>query len=159
MTVNIIQADADWSRELAIMTGELLSEIMQLIQQPAFRFDLAEAETTLHRYLSEQTYHVFVAIDAAREVQAAGFVSACESHAIYAGGAFGTVPELYVRPEYRRRGIGRSLLDALRAHAVHCGWRKLEVTTPPLPEFRDTLAFYEREGFAVTVGRKLQLQF
>ena len=157
MTVSVIEADPNWSRELAVMTGELLSEIMELIQQPAFRFDLAEAETNLHRYLSEQTYHVFVAIDASREVQAAGFVSACESHAIYAGGAFGTIPELYVRPEYRRRGIGRSLMEALRAHSQQCGWKRLEVTTPPLPEFRDTLAFYEREGFSVTGGRKLQL--
>lgn len=28
--------------------------------------------------------------------------------------------------------------------------------TPPLPHFDKTLAFYEREGFAVTGGRKLK---
>jgi len=37
------------------------------------------------------------------------------------------------------------------------GWKRLEVTTPPLPQFDNTLAFYEREGFAITGGRKLKL--
>ena len=33
----------------------------------------------------------------------------------------------------------------------------LEVTTPPLPQFDKTLAFYEREAFAITGGRKLKV--
>jgi len=36
------------------------------------------------------------------------------------------------------------------------GWKRREVTTPPLPEFDRTLAFYPREGFAVTGGRTLK---
>jgi hypothetical protein len=31
------------------------------------------------------------------------------------------------------------------------------VTTPPLPEFDRALRFYERQGCAVTSGRKLKL--
>lgn len=37
------------------------------------------------------------------------------------------------------------------------GWTRLEVTTPPLPQFDKTLAFYERQGFAISGGRKLKL--
>ncbi len=48
-----------------------------------------------------------------------------------------------------------------------CGWflkpgytarggNRLEATTPPLPQFDKTLAFYVREGFFVTGGRKLK---
>ena len=48
------------------------------------------------------------------------------------------------------------LLDAVRAHGREAGWSRLEVTTPPLPAFERTLAFYEREGFAVAGGRKLR---
>jgi GNAT superfamily N-acetyltransferase len=81
----------------------------------------------------------------------------CESHALYAEGAFGTIPELYVRPEYRSQGLGRSLLSQAMAFGSSRGWKRLEVATPPLPEFDRTLAFYEREGFAVTGGRKLKL--
>ncbi len=39
---------------------------------------------------------------------------------------------------------------------THRGWKRLEVTTPPLPQFDNTLAFYRREGFAITGGRKLK---
>jgi len=35
------------------------------------------------------------------------------------------------------------------------GWIRLEVTTPPLRQFDRTLAFYEREGFAISGRRKL----
>jgi len=37
------------------------------------------------------------------------------------------------------------------------GWTRLEVTTPPLPQFDKTLAFYTREGFSITGGRKLKV--
>jgi hypothetical protein len=37
------------------------------------------------------------------------------------------------------------------------GWKRLEVTTPPLPQFDKTLSFYEREEFAITGGRKLKV--
>jgi len=45
---------------------------------------------------------------------------------------------------------------AARAFGASKGWTRLEVTTPPLPAFERTLAFYEREGFAITGGRKLK---
>lgn len=157
VTIKIIQAGPERARETAIMVGELLSEIMDVIHHPSFRFDLADAETRLHNYLSDGTYDVFIAVDESLGSQAVGFASVYGSRAIYAEGIFGTIPELYVRPEYRQRGIGRKLIEALRALGVQRGWKRLEVTTPPLPEFQGTLAFYEREGFAVTGGRKLHM--
>jgi hypothetical protein len=38
------------------------------------------------------------------------------------------------------------------------GWRRLEVTTPSLPQFDRTMAFYQREGFTISGGRKLKLE-
>jgi GNAT superfamily N-acetyltransferase len=158
VTINIIQAGPERARETAIMAGELLAEIMDAIHYQAFRFDLADAETRLRNYLSDGTYDVFIAVDESVGPQAVGFASVYGSRAIYAEGVFGTIPELYVRPEYRQRGIGKKLIEALEALGVQRGWERLEVTTPPLPEFHGTLAFYEREGFTVTGGRKLQLR-
>jgi hypothetical protein len=37
------------------------------------------------------------------------------------------------------------------------GWKRLEVTTPPLSLFERSLSFYTREGFSITGGRKLKL--
>jgi len=141
--------------EIAVMVGELLAEIMAAIGIQAFQFDLGETTTRLADFLQREKYFVFVARD--DEGQALGFLALYESFALYAEGAFGTIPELYVRPAFRSSHLGKDLLDHARMFAASRGWKRLEVTTPPLPQFDRTLAFYEREGFAITGGRKLKL--
>ncbi|MBE1443410.1 GNAT superfamily N-acetyltransferase [Paenibacillus sp. OAS669] len=49
------------------------------------------------------------------------------------------------------------MMAAAVAYANAMGWTRLEVSTPPLPAFVRSLAFYQREGFAVTGGEKLKL--
>ncbi|KAI5914027.1 GNAT family N-acetyltransferase [Thauera sp. 2A1] len=153
LTIHEAAADDAW--EVAILVGELLAEIMHAIGTPAFNFDLTETATRLADFLSREKYFVFVARDAGRH--AVGFVSLCESCSLYAEGTFGTMQELYVRPEFRSKKLGLRLVSQAKSFAMSRGWRRLEVTTPPLPEFDRTLAFYEREGFSVTGGRKLKL--
>lgn len=137
------------------MVGELLAEIMNLIGVQAFNFDLVQTSGRLEDFLKQGKYIVFIAREANNSP--AGFIALYESHALYAEGAFGTIPELYVRPEYRSLELGRRLLSRARSFGVSRGWRRLEVTTPPLPQFDSTLAFYERQGFAITGGRKLKV--
>lgn len=64
-----------------------------------------------------------------------------------------------MRLSHRGAGVGKRLIAQARGLALSRGWRRLEVTTPPLPQFDWTLAFYEREGFAITGGRKLKLSW
>ena len=68
----------------------------------------------------------------------------------------GIIQEFYVVPTARSAGVGGALLQAARAHARSKGWKRLELCTPPLPDFQRTLAFYERNGFEVTGGRKMK---
>ncbi len=138
------------------MVGELLSEIMQTISTPAFHFDLSETIARACSFMTRETYIVFVATDPATQAYL-GFVACYEGCALYAEGVFGVIAELYVRPDFRSCGIGRELLKALKERAAARAWTRLEVTTPPLPEFARALRFYETEGFAVTGGRKLKL--
>ena len=70
-------------------------------------------------------------------------------------GAFGIIPELYVRPEYRSRKLGTCLIEQAKLYGTERGWGRLEVTTPPLPWFDRTLAFYQSAGF-IAGGRKLK---
>lgn len=65
--------------------------------------------------------------------------------------------ELYVCPSYRSQGIGKMLMQSVKDFADERGWKRLEVTTPPLPQFDATLSFYEREGFEISGGRKLKV--
>ncbi|MCK9530808.1 MAG: GNAT family N-acetyltransferase [Gammaproteobacteria bacterium] len=150
----IERATASDSSEVAVMVGELLGEIMNAIGVQAFNFDLDETTTRLRDFLDQEKYFVFVARDAHR--QAVGFIAIYESYALYAEGAFGTIPELYVRSDRRSSSVGTQLLSRAKSFGASRGWRRLEVTTPPLPQFQKTLAFYEREGFAITGGRKLK---
>jgi GNAT superfamily N-acetyltransferase len=153
--ITIGKATADNSHEIAVMVGELLSEIMNAIGIQAFNFDLEETTTRLKDFLNLEKYFVFIARDDGGN--AVGFVALYESYALYAEGSFGSMPELYVRPEFRSNHVGLRLVSQAKSFGASRGWKRLEVTTPPLPQFDKTLAFYEREGFAITGGRKLKI--
>lgn len=154
--ITISRATAKEAKEVAVMVGELLAEIMNAIGIMAFNFDFEETAIRLQQFLNQEKYFVFVA--RTDEGAAVGFIALYESYALYAEGAFGTIPELYVRPEYREQNIGLQLVDAAKSFGAIRNWRRLEVTTPPLPQFDRTLAFYEREGFAISGGRKLKAE-
>jgi GNAT superfamily N-acetyltransferase len=153
--LSIHRASTDDAAEIAGMVGELLAEIMDAIGNQAFNFDLAETTDRLADFLDREKYFVFVARDARNKP--VGFIALCESYALYAEGIFGIIPELYVRPEFRSDGLGLRLVSQAKAFGLSRGWRRLEVTTPPLPHFDRTLAFYEREGFSIAGGRKLKI--
>lgn len=139
---------------IAPLVGELLQEIMAAIGIPAFNFELADTTARLEEFLAQGKYFVFFAQTA--DGNPVGFIALYESHALYAEGSFGTIAELFVRPGFRSQTLGRRLLGQARELGRARGWKRLEVTTPPLPQFDKTLAFYENQGFAITGGRKLK---
>jgi GNAT superfamily N-acetyltransferase len=153
--ITIQSGTTDDANDVAAMVGELLAEIMNAIGDQSFNFDLDETIARLKDFLDREKYFVFVARN--NNGNAVGFVALYESHALYAEGSFGTIPELYVRPEYRSMNVGLRLVSTAKSFGITQGWKRLEVTTPPLPQFDKTLAFYEREGFAITGGRKLKV--
>lgn len=86
----------------------------------------------------------------------AGLVMINECAAIYAGGLFGEISELWVRKDCRSKGIAADLVAHVKRFARDRGWKRLEVGAPLQPQWARTLAFYEREGFATT-GPRLRL--
>lgn len=155
MNLSIQRATINDAPEVAAMVGELLNEIMHTIGVQAFNFSLDETTARLMDFIEREKYFVFVAHSG--DAGPVGFIALTESHALYAEGAFGTIPELFVRPGFRSQNVGLHLLEQARSFGAARGWKRLEVTTPPLPQFDKTLAFYEREGFAITGGRKLKV--
>ncbi len=154
MSIDIKLVTPGRSATIAEMVGELLEEIMNSIGEKVFNFDRDETKERLRQLLVDQRYFVFVAEDAGQE---AGFIALYESYALYAEGAFGTIPELYVRPAYRSKGIGKMLVEMAKEFAAARGWTRLEVTAPPLPQFERTLRFYEKEGFSISGGSRLKM--
>jgi GNAT superfamily N-acetyltransferase len=156
MQIRISRAQPADAATIAKLVGELLHEIETAIGSKVFSFDSAGTETRARTWLINGSYTVFVAhSDRGNEVL--GFLAVYESFGLYAEGAFGTIPELYVRPAFRSQGIGTKLLAEARQFARSRRWTRLEVTTPPLPQFDRTLAFYERHNFSVSGGRKLKM--
>ncbi|WP_295052260.1 GNAT family N-acetyltransferase [Sulfuricurvum sp.] len=154
-TITIDRAKHNQADEIAILVGELLQEIMDRIGMDVFHFDLEETKERLRDFIDSEKNFVFIAIDGVSN-QIIGLVSSYEGYALYAEGAFGTMAELYVKPSSRSQGIGKMLIQALKEFGDQRGWKRLEVTTPPLPQFDSTLSFYEREGFEISGGRKLK---
>ncbi len=153
MRIHLAQStDAD---VIATMVGELLHEIMAAVKQKAFGFHQADTVARARGWMADGLYYVLLARDDASGASV-GFLALYQSYALYTEGPFGTIPEFYVRPAYRSKGVGASLLEEAKRLGRERGWRRLEVTTPPLPEFERTLAFYQRNGFSISGGRKLK---
>lgn len=141
---------------LSVLIGELLDEIMEKTGINAFNFNREETEARASKLISDGKYWVFVAREITTK-NVIGFSSLYESFALYAEGAYGTIPELYVMKIWRSRLIGEKLLNEVMKFAQEKGWHRIEVTTPPLPEFGRTLSFYQKNGFEITGGRKLKV--
>lgn len=156
MNIKIERATENDALELSILTGKLLQEIMDKINIKVFNFDEQETKDRAVDLISKNLYFVFIAKDKKTD-KAIGFISLYESYALYAEGAYGTISELYICPEFRSKMIGKLLLQKAKEFAYDKHWKRLEVTTPPLPEFDKTLSFYEMNNFQISGGRKLKM--
>ena len=158
MHLRIDHAQPDNASVIAQMVGELLHEIMALVGTKAFGFHQDETETRARSWITDGRYSVLLAREGVQP-EPLGFLALYESFALYTEGVYGTIPEFYVSPAHRSKGIGAALMGKARRLGQSRGWRRLEVTTPPLPQFDRTMAFYQREGFSISGGWKLKLEW
>lgn len=155
MSIQITQAQPEDAAAVATLVGELLHEIMAAVSDKVFNFHHTDTEARAAAWLQDGCYSVLLARDGNVPI---GFLALYQSYALYTEGIYGTIPEFYVRPVHRSQGVGAALLEQARRLGQSRGWRRLEVTTPPLPQFDRTLVFYQREGFSISGGRKLKLE-
>jgi GNAT superfamily N-acetyltransferase len=92
----------------------------------------------------------------ARDDRAIGVVTLNECAAIYAGGRFGEISELYVVPDSRSKNVGALLTEAAAAFGRMREWPFIEVGAPSVPAWRRTVDFYLKRGFE-EIGPRLQL--
>ena len=157
MQLRIDYAQPDDAPIIAQMVGELLRKIMAMVGNKAFGFYQEETEARARSWMADGKYSVLLDRDGVQP-EPLGFLALYGSFALYTEGTYGTIPEFYVRPAHRSNGVGAALLEQARSLGQSRGWRRLEVTTLPLPQFDRTWAFYQREGFSISGGRKLKLE-
>jgi GNAT superfamily N-acetyltransferase len=85
-----------------------------------------------------------------------GVVTLNECAAIYAGGRFGEISELYVAPDDRSKNIGARLIEAATAFGRERKWPFIEVGAPSPPAWQRTVDFYLKHDFE-EIGPRLQL--
>jgi len=145
--------DKSQSEEIAKLAVCLTNEIIERTGIQHFDVDVPLAINLCENYVSNGLYHVMAAFDGDTII---GFGAICESHSLYAEGAFGIIQEFYVMPEYRSRDVGKSLIEEIISFSRKQQWKRLELCTPPLPEFDRTVAFYQSNGFEITGGYKMK---
>jgi len=111
--------------------------------------------TTTARRLLESDGRVWALIAETDGGEAVGVLMLNECAAVYAGGAFGEITELYIVPAQRTSGLGAKLIAAAEDFARARGWPRLEVGAPDQPRWNRTVAFYCRNGFE-EVGPRLR---
>jgi branched-chain amino acid aminotransferase len=78
-----------------------------------------------------------------------GVLGASWQRAIHVPGRYATIQDLWVHPEWRSRGIGAALVEALAARAREQGVGRIEVGLPreDFAAIEQTEAFYRGAGF------------
>src|SRR5207249_10371632 len=79
-----------------------------------------------------------------------GVATVMETFAVYAGGDYGVIDEMYVSPAHRSRGVGRRIIEAIKEHGRGRGWLRIDVTAPPEKRWERSVRFYETQGFVFT---------
>lgn len=143
---------------VARLVAALLSELSdgEVVNSAALEVTAVELlqQGAVTGFLARET-----AGDATRETEGAplGVILLNSCAAIYAGGIFGEITELYVQPEYRSQGLAARLIEAAEALGRARGWTRLEVGAPSQPAWQRTLSFYQRSGFLETGPRLRKL--
>jgi GNAT superfamily N-acetyltransferase len=84
-----------------------------------------------------------------------GLISITETQAIYAGGKYGVIDEMYVVPEFRKKGAGRKMIEFAKHIAVRKKWLRIDVTAPTESRWKNVISFYEANDFTFT-GPKMK---
>ncbi len=150
MDVNIVEASRNEAKIVADLVKGLLSE---LEPEAIGEIEGMQLESVTANLFDSQKIFAFIAMVGNKPI---GVITLHECAAIYAGGLFGEISEMYIQPEYRSSSIGGALINAAVEKGKALNWKRLEVGTPPPELWGRTVRFYERNNFEAT-GTRLKL--
>ncbi|GGK58719.1 GNAT family N-acetyltransferase [Amphritea balenae] len=150
--IQIRIANRSDAETVGAMVFKLLLELFpELTKSISIEKTVADAHSLL-----QQGSKVWAFIALSESNECIGLITLNECAAIYAGGSFGEISELYIKPENRSANIGTLLIDTAVEFGRNKGWSCFEVGAPDLPKWQKTVDFYIRYGFNI-VGPRLEL--
>lgn len=149
--IEIIKMTAANYHDVANLVADLLIEL-----QPSAKQEIQNTpiQSTTYELLIQSKIWAFLA---KKDQAYIGVITLHECAAIYAGGIFGEISELYVKPEYRSLNIGEMLIKQAIVKGQELHWKRLEVGSPPTENSPRTIGFYQRNGFMCTGSRLRKL--
>ncbi len=114
--------------------------------------DFTEILNTTAQLLKEKS---IIPVIATQNGNPVGVMVLNECQAIYAGGKFGEISELYVLSDLRSKGVAALLVNEAATIGHERYWKRLEVGAPHQPRWLRTLDFYLRNGFE-EIGPRLR---
>lgn len=152
--VTISKANNKDTETVASLVAELLMDFNNKSGRN-FNADLDYLENATKKLIARDNYAAFIAYD--NNSKPMGLITIAEAFAIYNGGDYGVITELYVDEEYRSKGIGKELLKSAFNFSKTRNWKKIEVGAPKAEEWQRTIQFYQENGFALK-GPKLRIE-
>lgn len=153
MNINFREGTVKDAETIGALVVALTNEISELTNAKHFDIDLEVTVKRCQELISDGHY---MAIIGEYENKGIAVVTLTETYALYAGGKIGGIQEFYVSPEYRASGVGSMLIKQVQTYGQRQNWSCIELCTPPLPEFEQTLNFYQKNGLMPVGGRKMR---
>lgn len=150
--INIIKCDRNHSEIISDLIIDLLKDFNDR-SGSSFVVDRNSIIETTNKLIDRETFGCYVAFENQVPI---GLITISHSFAIYNGGDFGIITELYVDKQKRSCGLGKLLLEKAYEFAKQHNWTKLEVGAPNKSEWPRTIDFYKENGFEEK-GPKLRL--
>ena len=149
--IRVHQAGRDESERVGQLAYSLLAELYPDGEfEPLFFTDAAAT-------LLAGSRGVWAFLATTTDARDVGLITLNECVAIYAGGPFGEISELYVVPDYRSKSVGALLIETAISFGRERGWPNIEVGAPSPPKWQRTVDFYLAHGFE-EVGPRLDLE-
>jgi GNAT superfamily N-acetyltransferase len=119
------------------------AEQADLLNIDKIKSDLKDFDDNLHQFVAKADDTIV------------GLITLQESFSFYADGKYGKINEMYIKPDYRSKGIGKKLLASVIKVGKDKNWKRIDVTAPPGEKWKLTTDFYKNNGFIFT-GPKLK---
>jgi GNAT superfamily N-acetyltransferase len=153
-TYNIHKATVSDAPILAKLICELLTDFNQR-SGSSFLIDEIKMEDICRELLQRENFGGFIARNTITN-ESVGMITITQATAIYNGGDFGVITELYVDRTIRSVGIGKLLIERALEFAKSKNWTKVEVGAPNKNDWPRTIEFYKNNGFEEK-GPKLRI--
>jgi GNAT superfamily N-acetyltransferase len=132
---DVRQGVADDAEAVCTLAGQLAQ---------SFPFSRARFHDTYAELLSTDSACLLVAADADHVI---GYLLGFSHHTFYANGPVAWAEEVFVRPRFRARGVGRALMRAFEDWAVHRNCALVALATRRASPFYVALGYEESASY------------